>query len=491
MGFSPLTWIDHEGAILRGDVSGTGNRLSDAGLKAYVRPLIWIFIGSGIFGASMGWWRSPVQAGWNGIKFPMILFLTAAGNLLLNGILAPLLGAKINFRESFLLVLTLFEIFGFILAALAPINFFLVFNLPSMEQANLNNEVYAWVLMNQIAMVGFAGLVACWRMVSLLSWRTGSREIGYKVFWAWLSVNLLLGTQLTWILRPLIGTPGLPVQLLRPDAFQGSFFEAAWMAFKKIFGLYITTKEKKRFMNTDSNIPPKIPQQTSTGFHRSSLGDDPAETVPIQSTFQAIESLLREPRRFLFHLKQGGNLVVPLILVSLACLALYGLVMGSFSGGVQLWRAPVKAVICVMVASLICFPSLYVFASIAGAKARLSDLFTLIFAMVTILSILLLAFAPVALLFSTSTQSEVLMGTLHLVFWIVSVHFGIRFLIAAVETLGGGGVGVVKVWTLLFLMVVFQMTTALRPLLGTSDTFMPTEKKFFLKHWSEQFSNKP
>jgi hypothetical protein len=29
------------------------------------------------------------------------------------------------------------------------------------------------------------------------------------------------------------------------------------------------------------------------------------------------------------------------------------------------------------------------------------------------------------------------------------------------------------------------MTTALRPIVGKSDTFLPTEKKFFLDHWSE------
>jgi hypothetical protein len=29
------------------------------------------------------------------------------------------------------------------------------------------------------------------------------------------------------------------------------------------------------------------------------------------------------------------------------------------------------------------------------------------------------------------------------------------------------------------------MTTALRPILGKSDTFFPTEKKFFIGHWGD------
>jgi hypothetical protein len=41
----------------------------------------------------------------------------------------------------------------------------------------------------------------------------------------------------------------------------------------------------------------------------------------------------------------------------------------------------------------------------------------------------------------------------------------------------------VNVWICIFLLVVLQMTTALRPILGKSDSFFPTEKKFFLGHW--------
>jgi hypothetical protein len=47
-----------------------------------------------------------------------------------------------------------------------------------------------------------------------------------RILFAWLSVNLLLGAQLSWILRPFIGTPSLPVEFLRADALHGNFFES-------------------------------------------------------------------------------------------------------------------------------------------------------------------------------------------------------------------------------------------------------------------------
>ena len=34
------------------------------------------------------------------------------------------------------------------------------------------------------------------------------------------------------------------------------------------------------------------------------------------------------------------------------------------------------------------------------------------------------------------------------------------------------------------------MTTALRPIIGTSDTFLPREKKFFVAHWLDTLNRK-
>jgi len=34
------------------------------------------------------------------------------------------------------------------------------------------------------------------------------------------------------------------------------------------------------------------------------------------------------------------------------------------------------------------------------------------------------------------------------------------------------------------------MTTALRPIIGKADTFMPTQKQFFLSHWIDCVNEK-
>jgi hypothetical protein len=75
------------------------------------------------------------------------------------------------------------------------------------------------------------------------------------------------------------------------------------------------------------------------------------------------------------------------------------------------------------------------------------------------------------------------MGVLHLAFWSISAYFGLRFLSAGFNARKDGSGGGIKVWMIIFVLVMLQMTTAVRPLLGTAVTFLPTEKQFFVRHW--------
>ena len=75
-----------------------------------------------------------------------------------------------------------------------------------------------------------------------------------------------------------------------------------------------------------------------------------------------------------------------------------------------------------------------------------------------------------------------MMGALHLLFWFIATGFGLRFLVRGFRHLKGDG-AMIKLWTAIFILVALQMTTALRPLVGTAPTLLPTEKQFFVSHW--------
>ncbi len=42
---------------------------------------------------------------------------------------------------------------------------------------------------------------------------------------AWLASYAFVGCQLSWILRPFVGSPFFPVEFLRPDALDRNFYE--------------------------------------------------------------------------------------------------------------------------------------------------------------------------------------------------------------------------------------------------------------------------
>jgi hypothetical protein len=174
-----------------------------------------------------------------------------------------------------------------------------------------------------------------------------------------------------------------------------------------------------------------------------------------------------------------------MLLVAVLCSLGYGVVVGTFSMGLQLWAAPVKIAAGLMISALVCLPSLYIFTCLSGSQARLAEICGLVAGLLMLMTLLLIGFAPVAWLFSQSTQSVAWMGALHLAFWLVSTFFGLRFLQAGFSYSQARSQAGLYTWIIIFVLVVLQMTTALRPIVGKADTFLPEAKMFFVTHWGE------
>ncbi len=191
--------------------------------------------GSAAFGAAMGWWRAPEQALFTAVKLPLVLLFTALGNALLNAMLAPLLGVNIGLRQSLLAVLMSFTIAGAILGGVAPLLAFVIWNAPPLAQSASAGTTHAFILLTIVAAIAFAGIAANLRLLRLLERLGGTASVARRVLFAWLSINLFLGSQLAWILRPFVGSPGLPVQFLRDEPLKGSFYEAVFYSLRRLF----------------------------------------------------------------------------------------------------------------------------------------------------------------------------------------------------------------------------------------------------------------
>jgi len=203
-----------------------------------------------------------------------------------------------------------------------------------------------------------------------------------------------------------------------------------------------------------------------------------------------IEALLKYPGRIIHELQHNWRVELSswLLVLALLGMALYGVVVGSFSGGPQMWIAPAKLALGTLLSVLICLPSLYIFACLGGIDARLRTVSGVLFAAVGLGALLLIGFAPVAWIFSQSTDSVAFMGALHLLLWAIGIGFGLRLIEAMGRLLTGSARSHLKLWGLIFVVVCLQMTTTLRPIIASSKTFFPTEKKFFLANWFDSLS---
>jgi hypothetical protein len=207
-----------------------------------------------------------------------------------------------------------------------------------------------------------------------------------------------------------------------------------------------------------------------------------------------LQALLRRPVQLVAALQQNTSTRLTWILALFALLALagYGLVVGSFSGGQQWLAAPLKVSLGVVASVVICLPSLFIFTSLSGAEVTLRGVAGALCAVLALTALMLIGLAPVAWVFSQSTDSTAFMGTLHILFWLVALSFGLRLLGLLLNLLGIRERLHLKVWATIFVLVSLQMTTALRPIIGTSDHWLPAEKKFFVAYWFENVvSNDP
>jgi len=219
--------------LLRGETAAVSAWSAEWSKRRFVTHLGIIIFGAGIYGAAMGCWRAPEQALFVAIKFPLIILLTTLGNALINGMLAPLLGLNIPFRQSFAAILMSCTVAAAILGAFAPLTAFMVWNSPPMS-ASVSDANYAAIKLAHVVIIAFAGVTGYARLLQLLVRLAGEHGVALRVLLAWLAGNLFLGSQLSWIMRPFIGSPQLPVEFLRENALRGNFYENVFGALKNL-----------------------------------------------------------------------------------------------------------------------------------------------------------------------------------------------------------------------------------------------------------------
>lgn len=123
-------------ALLRGNREETLHFLAASGWRYPATCMLVILGGSGLYGSTVGLWRSTEQALYTAIKIPALILLTCTGNAILNGMLAQLLGSTLSFRQTSSAILLSFAAASAILGTFAPIALFVIWNTPALTATN-------------------------------------------------------------------------------------------------------------------------------------------------------------------------------------------------------------------------------------------------------------------------------------------------------------------------------------------------------------------
>ena len=175
-----------------------------------------------------------------------------------------------------------------------------------------------------------------------------------------------------------------------------------------------------------------------------------------------------------------------LALVTVVGCALFGFAVGSF---VDLKVAALDAAKMVGIAVfsfVLCFPTLYVFATISGSKLSASRLAVLGLVCTATLGSLLAALSPILWLFSVSTENVAFIVVLSCFLAALSLAFVVCPITAAAEKKIVANKAGLHLWLVVFAVVALQTVTLVRPMLapiGTPRT--PEGKCFFLMHFGE------
>lgn len=164
------------------------------------------------------------------------------------------------------------------------------------------------------------------------------------------------------------------------------------------------------------------------------------------------------------------------LLIIIGAAMIYGAVMGSYNGGLQAISSALKLPALVLFTLFICFPSFYIVQLLLGSTMKLRQLSVILFGGFVMLTILLLAFAPISLFFQLSGSPYAFLQLLHFIIFTFAGFWSMRTVSEALTTACEKrgiypkiGITVFRIWIFILAFVGIQLSWNLRPFIGSQD----------------------
>ena len=165
----------------------------------------------------------------NPIKLPIMLVFTLCLCLPTLYIFSSYLGSKRSFLQTAALGFTSMAIIGVILAAFAPITWFLTFTAPAAYALHILVNVAVFTL------AGFMGVAFLLHGARRFHADTPQFRPQIAFLWSWIVLYGLVGAQMGWLFRPFFSPTDIWIRPRMPG--DATVFEAIWGVVRQVFGL--------------------------------------------------------------------------------------------------------------------------------------------------------------------------------------------------------------------------------------------------------------
>lgn len=179
-----------------------------------------------LYGAVLAGWRAPRLSIYVAVKLPALFVGTTAFVAVFNWMVADLLGSGLSFKATVFTVFASITIGCWILLSLVPVSLFFLLSGVSYSGAHFELQyAHNTILMTHIFILALSGIAGNAALLQGLRRIVRPHCPAKGLFLVWLSAFAFVGCQLSWILRPFIGSPFFPIVFLRPDALERNFYE--------------------------------------------------------------------------------------------------------------------------------------------------------------------------------------------------------------------------------------------------------------------------
>ena len=214
--------------LLLRDREAFWNALRSRGLtgRGLMGLAAFIVVVCAVYGSVLAGWRAPRLSLYVAVKLPVLFLGTTALVTAFNWMSASLLGAGLSLRSTLVVVFASMAIGCWILLGLLPVAlFFLVSGVVRTGTPDELRYAHNAILLTHIVILALAGFAGNAALLKGLRRVVNPRCPVCALFLLWIAAFAFVGCQLSWILRPFVGSPFYPVAFLRADALDRNFYE--------------------------------------------------------------------------------------------------------------------------------------------------------------------------------------------------------------------------------------------------------------------------